>query len=203
MDGWVWSNGGMVLTGETEMLGEKHYTAWVIDGWMSMEQWWNGTDRERPMCWGNIYKPVSAPLWSLQQSVCSIASILSRTDQKAPSHCSVYSKISQTRRQLRPELFAAFRSFNVPAAHITDNTTTQLPADYTQSPLSVVGQAVHRWHCYPPLQVTEGVLSSSPILWDAVKKGNIQDHKKWILKRVHVSVGTPRFFHTRTRHVDS
>jgi len=41
----VWSNGGMILTGETEVLGEKHYTAWVVDGWMSMEQWWNGTDR--------------------------------------------------------------------------------------------------------------------------------------------------------------
>ena len=27
----------MVLTGETEVLGEKHYTAWVVDGWMSME----------------------------------------------------------------------------------------------------------------------------------------------------------------------
>ena len=34
MDGWVWSNGGMVLTGETEVLGEKHYTVWVVDGWM-------------------------------------------------------------------------------------------------------------------------------------------------------------------------
>ena len=29
---WVWSNGGMILTGETEVLGEKHYTAWVVDG---------------------------------------------------------------------------------------------------------------------------------------------------------------------------
>jgi len=37
--------GGMVLTEETEVLGEKHYTAWVVDGWMGMEQWWNGTDR--------------------------------------------------------------------------------------------------------------------------------------------------------------
>jgi len=27
-----WSNGGMILTGETEVLGEKHYTAWVEDG---------------------------------------------------------------------------------------------------------------------------------------------------------------------------
>jgi len=35
----------MILTGETEVLGEKHYTAWVVDGWMSMEQWWNDTDR--------------------------------------------------------------------------------------------------------------------------------------------------------------
>ena len=76
MNGWVWSNGGMILTGEawstgrktlysvggrwmneygamvewywqgkTEVLGEKHYTAWVVDEWMCMEQWWNGTDR--------------------------------------------------------------------------------------------------------------------------------------------------------------
>jgi len=45
MDGWVWSNGGMVLTGETEVLGEKPYIAWVVDGWMGMKQWWNGTDR--------------------------------------------------------------------------------------------------------------------------------------------------------------
>jgi hypothetical protein len=31
--------------GETEVLGEKHYTASVVDEWMSMEQWWNDTDR--------------------------------------------------------------------------------------------------------------------------------------------------------------
>jgi hypothetical protein len=37
-----WSNGGMILT---EVLGEKYYTVWVVDGWMSIEQWWNGTDR--------------------------------------------------------------------------------------------------------------------------------------------------------------
>ena len=35
----------MILTGETEVLGEKHYTVWVVDGWMGMEQWWNGTHR--------------------------------------------------------------------------------------------------------------------------------------------------------------
>jgi hypothetical protein len=27
----VWKNGGMILTEETEVLGEKHYTAWVVD----------------------------------------------------------------------------------------------------------------------------------------------------------------------------
>jgi len=82
MDGWVWSNGGMILTGEnwsaggktlysvggrwmdeygamvkwfsqgkTEILEEKHYTAWVVDGWMCVEQWWNGTDREKLKYW--------------------------------------------------------------------------------------------------------------------------------------------------------
>jgi len=46
VDGWMsMEQGGMVLTGETEVLGEKHYTAWVVEGWMSMEQWWNYTDR--------------------------------------------------------------------------------------------------------------------------------------------------------------
>jgi len=76
MNGWVWSNCGMILTGEswktgrkslysvdgrwmdeygamvewywqgkTEVLGDKHYTAWMVDEWMSMEQWWNDTDR--------------------------------------------------------------------------------------------------------------------------------------------------------------
>jgi len=66
VDEWVWSNGGMILTGEnwsagrktlysvggrwmneygamvrwywqgkTEVPGEKHYTAWVVDEWMS------------------------------------------------------------------------------------------------------------------------------------------------------------------------
>jgi len=46
MDEWVWSIGGMILIGETEVLGEKYYTALVVDEWMSMEHWWNDTDRE-------------------------------------------------------------------------------------------------------------------------------------------------------------
>ena len=44
MNEWVWSIGGMILTGETEVLGEKHYTVWVVDEWMSVEHWWNDTD---------------------------------------------------------------------------------------------------------------------------------------------------------------
>jgi hypothetical protein len=46
MDEWVWSIGGMILTGEMEVLGEKHYTALVVDVWMSMEHWWKVTDKE-------------------------------------------------------------------------------------------------------------------------------------------------------------
>ena len=84
MDEWVWSNGGMILTGEnwstgrkplysvgsrwmneygamvewywqgnTEVLGEKHYTVWVVVEWMSMEQWWNDTERGKLKYWEN------------------------------------------------------------------------------------------------------------------------------------------------------
>ena len=35
----------MVLTGAPEVLGLKHYTVWVVEVWLSMEQWWNCTDR--------------------------------------------------------------------------------------------------------------------------------------------------------------
>jgi hypothetical protein len=31
VDEVVWSNCGMILTGETEVRGEKHYTASVVD----------------------------------------------------------------------------------------------------------------------------------------------------------------------------
>ena len=41
----------MILTGETVVLGEKYYRVWVVNGWMSMEQWWNGTDRGKLKCW--------------------------------------------------------------------------------------------------------------------------------------------------------
>ena len=47
----VSNNGGMILTGETEVLGEKLYTVWVVDGWISMEQWWNDTDRGKLKYW--------------------------------------------------------------------------------------------------------------------------------------------------------
>jgi len=44
MNEWIWSIGGMILTGETEVLGDKHFAAWVVGEWMSMEHWWNDTD---------------------------------------------------------------------------------------------------------------------------------------------------------------
>jgi len=31
MNEFVWSIGGMILTEKTEVLAEKHYTAWVVD----------------------------------------------------------------------------------------------------------------------------------------------------------------------------
>jgi len=41
----------MLLTGETEVLGEKHYTASVVDDWMCMEHWRNDTGRGRLKYW--------------------------------------------------------------------------------------------------------------------------------------------------------
>jgi len=37
--------------GKTEVLGEKHYTVWVVDERMSMEQWWNDTEKGKLKCW--------------------------------------------------------------------------------------------------------------------------------------------------------
>ena len=45
---WMNEHGAMLewyWQGKTEVLGQKHYTAWVVDGSLSMEQWWNNTDR--------------------------------------------------------------------------------------------------------------------------------------------------------------
>jgi hypothetical protein len=44
-------NAGMILTRGTEVLGGKHYTAWVVGELMSMEQWWNDTDRGKLKYW--------------------------------------------------------------------------------------------------------------------------------------------------------
>jgi len=41
---WYWQR-------KTEVLGEKHCTAWVVDEWMSMDQWWNDTDRGKLKYW--------------------------------------------------------------------------------------------------------------------------------------------------------
>ena len=41
----------MLLTGETEVLGEKHYIVWVVGECMGMGQWWNGTDRVKLKYW--------------------------------------------------------------------------------------------------------------------------------------------------------
>jgi hypothetical protein len=41
----------MLLTGKTEVVGEKNYTAWIVHGWMGMEQWWNDTDCGKLYYW--------------------------------------------------------------------------------------------------------------------------------------------------------
>jgi hypothetical protein len=44
MNEWVWSNGGMILTGENWSIWRG--TLYSVCGrWMNMEQWWNHTDR--------------------------------------------------------------------------------------------------------------------------------------------------------------
>jgi len=51
---WMNEYGAMVewyWQGKTEELGEKHYTVWAVDEWMSMEQWWNDTDRGKLKYW--------------------------------------------------------------------------------------------------------------------------------------------------------
>jgi len=44
----AWWNG---TDGKTDVLGEKHYIAWVVGEWMGMERWWNGTDRGNLKYW--------------------------------------------------------------------------------------------------------------------------------------------------------
>ena len=51
---WMNGYGAMVewyWQGKTDLLGEKHYTVWVVDEWMVMEQWWNDTDRGKLKYW--------------------------------------------------------------------------------------------------------------------------------------------------------
>jgi len=50
MNEWVWSNGGMILTGENWSTGWK--TLYTVGGrWMSVEQWWNDTYRGKLKYW--------------------------------------------------------------------------------------------------------------------------------------------------------
>jgi hypothetical protein len=63
VDEWIWSYGGIWLTGETEVLGQKHYTVSVVDGWMSMEHWWNDTDRGNWSTWRKHYTASVVDEW--------------------------------------------------------------------------------------------------------------------------------------------
>jgi hypothetical protein len=50
MNGCMWSNGGIILTGEKLNPGRKTLY-FVGDGWMSVEQWWNDTNRGKLKYW--------------------------------------------------------------------------------------------------------------------------------------------------------
>jgi hypothetical protein len=57
----------MILAGETGVLGEKRYTASVVDELMSMEHWWNDTGRRnrrigRSTCYGATLSTAN-PTW--------------------------------------------------------------------------------------------------------------------------------------------
>jgi hypothetical protein len=55
MNEWMNEYGALVewyWQGKTEVLGENHYTAYVVDEWMSMEHWWNDSDRGKLKYWG-------------------------------------------------------------------------------------------------------------------------------------------------------
>jgi hypothetical protein len=40
----------MILRGETEVLGVKHYIVWLVGECMGTEHWWNGTERGKMNC---------------------------------------------------------------------------------------------------------------------------------------------------------
>ena len=113
---------------------------------------------------------------------------VSRTDHKTHSHCPVYSKIGDPHGSYdRNHLHPLQLSMLLP---LTLQTTTQFPANYTQSPLSVVRQAVHRWHCYPSPQLTVSAVLALYCEMLSTKPTS-RTKKKWVLAGVHVSVGTP------------
>ena len=50
----VWSNDGMILKGITELIKKNYYKFWVVNDLISMEQWWNITEKKLKY-WEKIY----------------------------------------------------------------------------------------------------------------------------------------------------
>jgi hypothetical protein len=73
-------NGGIILRqGKTEVLGEKHYTASVVDEWMSMEHWWNDTETGKN--WRSLRKGcANANLSTTNPTTAGLGSNLSLTN---------------------------------------------------------------------------------------------------------------------------
>ena len=99
----------MVLTGGTEVLGEKHYIVWVVGEWMGVEHWWNGTDTGKLKYWE---RNIIQRGWQVNEWVWSIGGmVLTRentsTEGKKPLECHfVYHKLhkDQLGKELGPPL---------------------------------------------------------------------------------------------------
>ena len=179
-----------------------------MDGWMSMEQWWNGTDRGNWSAGRKTLYSVGGSLmdgygamvewyWQLTTDVLRVYIYINLSQRHSEVSNKACAPLPQSFRgpirkhtvtvQFTPKYRRPARSYDQNYLRpselpiflpLTLQTTTQFPDNYKHSPLSLVRQAVHRWHCYPSLQLTVGAISSSPILWDAVNKTNIPDKKK-------------------------
>ena len=51
VQGCICNNMDAINQYQYQVLVEKHYTVWMVDGWMSVEQWWNVTDRGKLKYW--------------------------------------------------------------------------------------------------------------------------------------------------------
>jgi hypothetical protein len=62
MDECIWAFAATILTGETELVGEKSFTVSVVDGLMIMEHWWCDTEYRNRIIGGKTLYSVGGKL---------------------------------------------------------------------------------------------------------------------------------------------